>query len=167
MYIAREDSGTGTQWARIGRVRFSKTGRTLYYAGRELAGMGQPWYRDAETGEQFHVGTASPYPRQNHDQSRRHRGRQLSELTSGAAPCEPLPTRRAPGNDPRETKPACVRTVVRRDHSWAAPALTTRRAYQLYAGLCCFARAHGAGAFDRADAERLPGTRCAPGEEQG
>ncbi len=55
MYIAREDVEGGTRWARIGRVGFSKTGRTLYYAGRELTGMGQPWYRDAQTGEQFHV----------------------------------------------------------------------------------------------------------------
>jgi hypothetical protein len=55
MYIARVDAGGRTKWARIGRVGFSKTGRTLYYAGRELRGVGQPWYRDTETGEQFHV----------------------------------------------------------------------------------------------------------------
>ena len=55
MYVAREDPGGRTHWARIGRVRLSKTGRTLYYAGRELRGEGQPWYRDVETGEKFHV----------------------------------------------------------------------------------------------------------------
>ncbi len=55
MYIARQDPGGATQWARIGQVASSKTGRTLYYAGRELRGIGQPWYRDAETGEFFHV----------------------------------------------------------------------------------------------------------------
>ncbi|MCW3063116.1 MAG: 1-deoxy-D-xylulose-5-phosphate synthase [Solirubrobacterales bacterium] len=43
------------KWTRIGRVGFSKTGRTLYYAGRELRGTGQLWYRDTETDEQFHV----------------------------------------------------------------------------------------------------------------
>jgi len=55
MYIAREDRGGRTEWARIGRAGFSKTGRTIYYAGRELQGVGQPWYCDAETGEYFHV----------------------------------------------------------------------------------------------------------------
>jgi hypothetical protein len=57
MYIARVDAGRRTTWARIGRVRFSKTGRTLYYAGRELRGS-QGWYMDAETGELFHVARA-------------------------------------------------------------------------------------------------------------
>jgi hypothetical protein len=55
MYVARVDPGGQTHWARIGRVTFSKSGRTLYYAGRELRGIGQPWYVDAETGESFHV----------------------------------------------------------------------------------------------------------------
>src|SRR5215210_1058083 len=55
MYIARLGPGGDAEWARIGRVAFSKTGRTLYYAGRELRGMGQPWYRDEGTGETFHV----------------------------------------------------------------------------------------------------------------
>jgi hypothetical protein len=32
-----------------------QTGRTLYYAGRELRGTGQPWRVDAETGEHFLV----------------------------------------------------------------------------------------------------------------
>ena len=55
MYIALLDPAGRTQWARIGRVALSKSGRTLYYQGRELRGEGQPWYADAETGEQFHV----------------------------------------------------------------------------------------------------------------
>jgi len=55
MYIAQIDDGRRTTWARIGRVGFSKTERTLYYAGRELTGAGQPWYRDAATGEMFHL----------------------------------------------------------------------------------------------------------------
>jgi hypothetical protein len=60
MYIACVDPGGRIEWARIGKVRFSKTGRTLYYAGRELQGMGQPWYRDSETGEKFLVQRARP-----------------------------------------------------------------------------------------------------------
>lgn len=55
MYIAQVAPGGETTWARIGRVRLSKTARTLYYAGRELRGEGQPWYRDTETGEVFHL----------------------------------------------------------------------------------------------------------------
>jgi hypothetical protein len=55
MYIALLDPAGRTQWARIGRVALSKSGRTLYYKGRELRGEGQPWYADTETGEMFHV----------------------------------------------------------------------------------------------------------------
>lgn len=29
--------------------------RRLHYADRELRGEGQPWYRDVQTGERFHV----------------------------------------------------------------------------------------------------------------
>jgi hypothetical protein len=60
MYIAQVGLGGRTTWARIGRVTSSKTGRTLYYRDRELTGAGQPWYRDAETGEMFHVQRARP-----------------------------------------------------------------------------------------------------------
>jgi hypothetical protein len=42
MYIARVNEHGKTQWARIGLVAFSKTGRTLYYAGRELTSVGRP-----------------------------------------------------------------------------------------------------------------------------
>lgn len=55
VYIAQVDAAGRTFWARIARVRWSKTGRTAYYGQRTLRGEGQPWYRDAETGEQFHV----------------------------------------------------------------------------------------------------------------
>jgi hypothetical protein len=55
MFIAQVDSGGRTAWARIGRARFSKTGRTLYYGELELRGAGQPWYREAVTGEMFHA----------------------------------------------------------------------------------------------------------------
>ena len=60
MYIARVDAAPRerrTNWARIGRVAFSKTGRTLYYAGRELSGS-QGWYTDIETGELFQIARA-------------------------------------------------------------------------------------------------------------
>jgi hypothetical protein len=42
-----------TEWAHIGRVSFSKTGKTIYYDGRRLNGMGRGWYRDEESGETF------------------------------------------------------------------------------------------------------------------
>jgi hypothetical protein len=58
MYIAFEELRAALSGGRIGRVGVSKTGRTLYYAGRDLRGIGQPWYRDAQTGEQFHVQNA-------------------------------------------------------------------------------------------------------------
>lgn len=57
MYIAQVSPSRQTVWARIGRVEFSKTGRTLYYGGRELKG-GQGWFRDGATGELFHVARA-------------------------------------------------------------------------------------------------------------
>ena len=52
MFIARMDPGPETrmQWARIGRVSFSKTGRTLYYDERTLRGS-SPWYFDVDTDE--------------------------------------------------------------------------------------------------------------------
>jgi hypothetical protein len=58
MYIARIGSGGQTEWARIGRVSFSKSGRSLRYDERTLRGEGQPWYRDHDTGEQFVISRA-------------------------------------------------------------------------------------------------------------
>jgi hypothetical protein len=55
MFIAELGAANSeTLWARIGRVSFSKTGRTLYYDGRELTG-GQGDYQDTQTGQRFHV----------------------------------------------------------------------------------------------------------------
>ena len=58
MFIACQDSARRTAWARIGLVRFSNTGRTLYYDGRVLSRPGQGWYTDTATGELFHIATA-------------------------------------------------------------------------------------------------------------
>ena len=58
MYIARVDSQGRTEWARIGRVSFSKTGRTVYYDRSELHGIGRPWSVDIQTAERFHIQTA-------------------------------------------------------------------------------------------------------------
>jgi hypothetical protein len=55
MYIAQLGAeNSETLWARIGRVSFSKTGRTLYYDGRELTG-GHGDFADSEAGERFHI----------------------------------------------------------------------------------------------------------------
>ena len=58
MYIeAKPDGLTGP--ARIGRVSFSKSGRTLHYGGKEfrsLKGMGfKANYYDVETGEEYWI----------------------------------------------------------------------------------------------------------------
>ena len=47
--------GERVVWARIGRMRFSKTGRTAYYEGREPGGEGRAWYRDDESGDRFWI----------------------------------------------------------------------------------------------------------------
>jgi hypothetical protein len=62
MYIARLDAGPETriQWARIVRVAFSKTGRTLYYDGRILQSDGPLWYLDTETRESFWIHPVRP-----------------------------------------------------------------------------------------------------------
>lgn len=58
MYIERKAGGL-TGPARIGRVSFSKTGATLYYAGKSfqsLKGMGfKANYFDVETGEHYWI----------------------------------------------------------------------------------------------------------------
>jgi len=57
MYLEQlaEDDGPGPAW--IGRVRFSKTGRTLFYRGRTLeeAVVGPGTHRDKDTAERFFV----------------------------------------------------------------------------------------------------------------
>lgn len=59
MYIEDKSEGL-TGPARIGRVKFSKTGRTLYYGGRSFqslkgAGVSKSNYYDIETGEEFWI----------------------------------------------------------------------------------------------------------------
>lgn len=58
MYI-EDKSGGLVGPARIGRVRFSKTGRSIYYQGRtfqSLKGLGfKANYYDLETGEHFWI----------------------------------------------------------------------------------------------------------------
>jgi hypothetical protein len=58
MYIERKDDGL-TGPARIGRVTFSKTGKSIYYQGRllqSLKGRGfKANYFDAESGEEYWI----------------------------------------------------------------------------------------------------------------
>lgn len=59
MYIEQKISGDDTGPARIGRVVFSKTGRTLYSAGKAFqslkgSGIGGD-YADVETGEEYWI----------------------------------------------------------------------------------------------------------------
>lgn len=58
MYIERKDDGLSGP-ARIGRVTFSKTGKSIYYQGRlfqSLKGSGfKANYFDAETGEEYWI----------------------------------------------------------------------------------------------------------------
>jgi hypothetical protein len=57
MYIERKDGLTGP--ARIGRVAFSQTGRTLYYAGRSFRSLKGAGYKanyfDVESGEWYWI----------------------------------------------------------------------------------------------------------------
>ena len=60
MYIERKSGGDGLSGpARIGRVTFSRTGRSLYYCGRRFERLPIPGfkanYRDAETGEEYWI----------------------------------------------------------------------------------------------------------------
>lgn len=59
MYIEHKAGGSDTGPARIGRVAFSKTGRTLYYAGmsfQSLKGSGVAGnYADIETGDEYWI----------------------------------------------------------------------------------------------------------------
>src|SRR4051794_22627602 len=58
MYIEDKSDGLSGP-GRIGRVRFSKTGRSIYYGGRtfqSLRGSGfKANYRDVETGSEFWI----------------------------------------------------------------------------------------------------------------
>ena len=58
MYIERKDDGISGP-ARIGRVTFSKSGKSVYYKGRQfqtLAGTGfKGNYFDSETGEEYWI----------------------------------------------------------------------------------------------------------------
>ena len=58
MYVEDKSAGLSGP-ARIGRVRFSKTGRTLYYGGRTFQSLGGHGYKanyfDVETGEHFWI----------------------------------------------------------------------------------------------------------------
>ncbi|MCU1487698.1 MAG: hypothetical protein JWN67_4444 [Actinomycetia bacterium] len=53
--LTEDEDDVGPAW--IGRVRFSKTGRTLFYRGRTLeqAVVGPGTHRDKGTGERFFV----------------------------------------------------------------------------------------------------------------
>ena len=55
MYVELTGPGERVAWARIGRVKFSKSRRTAYYDGRELRGEGRAWYRDDESGDRFWI----------------------------------------------------------------------------------------------------------------
>ena len=59
MYIERKPGGGDAGPARIGRVSFSKTGRTVYYGGRafqRLKGGGVSGnYADVETGDEYWI----------------------------------------------------------------------------------------------------------------
>lgn len=58
MYIEDKSQGLSGP-ARIGRVTFSKSGKTIYYAGRRLHRLGgrgfKANYADSDTGEQFWI----------------------------------------------------------------------------------------------------------------
>lgn len=57
MYIENKSCGVDNE-GRIGRVSFSKTGKTLYYAGRSfqsLKGGYKANYFDTETGEHYWI----------------------------------------------------------------------------------------------------------------
>ncbi len=55
MYIEQHGAGWRVESARIGRVTFSKTGKTIYYGGRELRRIGRGEYADVETGDHYFI----------------------------------------------------------------------------------------------------------------
>jgi hypothetical protein len=58
MYIERK-AGALTGEARIGRVSFSKTGRTLYYAGKSFRSLGGTGFKanyfEVESGDEYWI----------------------------------------------------------------------------------------------------------------
>jgi hypothetical protein len=58
MYLENKSEGLSGGEARIGRVTFSKTGRTIYYEGRAFkpfTGGHKANYSETETGEEFWI----------------------------------------------------------------------------------------------------------------
>jgi hypothetical protein len=58
MYIENKSEGLSGGEARIGRVTFSKTGRTIYYRGKAFRAWKRGFkanYRDRETGEEYWI----------------------------------------------------------------------------------------------------------------
>jgi hypothetical protein len=59
MYVENKSEGLSGGEARIGRVTFSKTGKTVYYRGRELGSTGGSGFKsnyiDVDTGEEFWI----------------------------------------------------------------------------------------------------------------
>jgi hypothetical protein len=59
MYVENKDGDIDGVPARVGWVEFSKTGKTVFYRGRELASIGGRGVRgnfmDAKTGEEYWV----------------------------------------------------------------------------------------------------------------
>ena len=106
MYI--EDKSTGlTGPARIGRVSFSKTGRTLYYRGRSfqsLKGAGfKANYYDIETGEEFWIsGPRKDGGDRLYGEPWRSRLTTTSARSTGprSAPAPPAAARASPTADP-------------------------------------------------------------------
>jgi hypothetical protein len=53
MYIEARGPDGGVRVARIARVRLSKSGRTIYYDGREFRAVGRAEYLDTDSGETY------------------------------------------------------------------------------------------------------------------
>jgi hypothetical protein len=53
MYIEARRPDGRISYGRIGRVRFSKTGRTIYYDGRTFQAVGRGEYIDSDSGETY------------------------------------------------------------------------------------------------------------------